>query len=100
MRALRESYRTRLPGLVAELAALVHEARRGPEARRAIHAARCLAHRLKGTAGSYGFEAASAEFAVIEAVLAPADAAAEAGGLGVPDWRVVEGALKRLGATG
>jgi HPt (histidine-containing phosphotransfer) domain-containing protein len=54
LRAMRKEYAAALPALVAALAALVEEAAARPEA---LPEARRAAHRLRGTAGSYGFAA-------------------------------------------
>jgi len=53
--ALRAEYLAHLPELLAELALLVARGATDVEAR---ERARVAAHRLRGTAGSYGFEAA------------------------------------------
>jgi HPt (histidine-containing phosphotransfer) domain-containing protein len=52
--AVRAEYAAELPALLATLAALVEEAAARPEA---APPARLAAHRLRGTAGSYGFAA-------------------------------------------
>ena len=52
--AMRAEYAAELPGMVAGLAALVARAGEGREA--AVRA-RAAAHRLRGTAGSFGFHA-------------------------------------------
>ncbi len=53
MAQLREAYTLELPGKLEELDALIDDARQRPEA--AKQAASC-AHRLRGTAGAYGFK--------------------------------------------
>jgi len=62
---LREAYHHKLPGKLAQLDALLRGARevheKGP-----LEAARDLTHMLKGTSGSYGFDAISAELRRIE----------------------------------
>ncbi len=88
--ALRAEYRKRLPGLAAELVRLVEAARPG-EPGEALERARGLAHRLKGTAGSYGFDAESQAFAALE------DALESCAGPEPEDaWRAVDAALARL----
>jgi HPt (histidine-containing phosphotransfer) domain-containing protein len=89
---LRRAYRGKLIEMIARLGSLVREAREvcdGDE----LQAARNLAHRLKGTSGSYGFDECSEEFRKIEERLehlgdgAPANAAAA--------WLEIEQALAR-----
>ena len=52
---LREEYRQITPGQLRELGALIEQARRGEAAAEALPQARMLAHRIRGTAGSYGW---------------------------------------------
>ena len=52
MAELRAEYAVELPAIVAALAALIG---RAGEGREAAARARAAAHRLRGTAGSYGF---------------------------------------------
>jgi chemotaxis protein histidine kinase CheA len=65
LRRLREAYRRKLPARLVELEALLHRARDLPE-REQLESVRALAHMLKGTTGSYGFEEISHEMARIE----------------------------------
>jgi CheY-like chemotaxis protein len=88
---LRESYRRRLPELVAELGASLSDT--VPPARKRIEAARELAHRLKGTTGSYGFDEVSAELAQIEAGLD--GLLARSGGDLAMTWHEISAALRR-----
>jgi HPt (histidine-containing phosphotransfer) domain-containing protein len=89
---LRRDYRDKLTELLARLASLVREARK-LRGRDEFQAARDLAHRLKGSSGSYGFDECSAELSKIEERLeqladgAPANAAAT--------WVEIEQALSR-----
>jgi HPt (histidine-containing phosphotransfer) domain-containing protein len=92
LEGLRRAYRDKLIGMLARLGSLVREAREsrdGHEFRGALE----LAHRLKGTSGSYGFDECSAQLSKIEdrlerlADAAPADAAAI--------WMEIEQALSR-----
>jgi len=57
LRALREEYLAAAPGRVAELWAALARVQNGEPA--AISALGALAHRLAGSAGSYGFQAVS-----------------------------------------
>lgn len=66
--ALRESYRRTLPGQLDALAAVLDATRAAPDPSAATEAAR-LAHRLKGTAGSYGFDVVAAELEAVEDLL-------------------------------
>ena len=52
---LRAEYEITLPAKLAELAGALHAARSAEGDARAFAQARLLAHRLGGTAGSYGF---------------------------------------------
>jgi HPt (histidine-containing phosphotransfer) domain-containing protein len=92
LEGLRRAYRDKLIEMLARLGSLVREARKmrdGDE----FQAARDLAHRLKGTSGSYGFHECSAQLSRIEdrlerlADAAPANAAAI--------WMEIEQALSR-----
>ena len=65
---LRRAYRGKLTEMLARLDSLLRKARRmrgGGE----FQAARELAHRLKGTSGSYGFDECSTELAKVEECL-------------------------------
>jgi hypothetical protein len=92
---LRESYRRRLPELVAELGASLSGT--VPPARKRIEAARELAHRLKGTTGSYGFDEVSAELAQVEAGLD--GLLARSGGDLAASWHEIAAALRRVRAA-
>jgi HPt (histidine-containing phosphotransfer) domain-containing protein len=80
LEGLRRSYRDKLIELLARLGSLVREARKVRDGD-GLRAARDLAHRLKGTSGSYGFDECSAQLRRIEERLerladaTPADAA-------------------------
>jgi HPt (histidine-containing phosphotransfer) domain-containing protein len=62
---LREAYCRKLPGELARLGALVARARETHEQDR-LDAARFLAHKLRGSSGSYGLAELSAELRRIE----------------------------------
>jgi HPt (histidine-containing phosphotransfer) domain-containing protein len=66
LRELQEDYGKVLPGLVEKLAGAVREARdqMGDAAR--LEAVRAQAHKLRGTAGSYGFRGVSEAAARLE----------------------------------
>ena len=68
LRALRDDYLHRLPARLAEIEALLHGAHTRDE-REGLESACRLAHMLKGTSGSYGLDAISAELSRIEAQL-------------------------------
>lgn len=65
---LRESYRRTLPGHLDELRAKLAAARESRSETAWAEMAR-LVHRLKGTAGSYGFDAVAAELEALEDVV-------------------------------
>jgi len=65
---LRGAYREKLPGLLADLAALLPEPGAADEEARWEEAHR-LAHRVKGTSGSYGFRRLSGELQRLEDAL-------------------------------
>src|SRR5579871_3200966 len=67
LRDLRERYRASAPALAAPLRALAATLLSDPQSRTAITAVRQHAHRLRGTAGSYGFQDASDLAAALEA---------------------------------
>ena len=69
LRRVREGYREKLQGMLAELAEHLRGVReeRAPEQR--LETSSRLVHRLKGTSGSFGFDQISAELARIEAQL-------------------------------
>jgi len=66
--ALRAAYRRALPEQLDALAALL-EAPGGAEAVGAVEAAWRLAHRLRGTSGSYGFSVLAEQLETIEETL-------------------------------
>ena len=68
---LRDEYLPRLLGFLDDLGARLHEARRAParDAREGLEAARELAHRLKGTSGSYGLSECSRALGRVESAL-------------------------------
>jgi len=66
--ALRATYRRALPEQLDALAALL-EAPAGAGAAGAVEQAWQLAHRLKGTSGSYGFSELAAQLETIEEIL-------------------------------
>jgi HPt (histidine-containing phosphotransfer) domain-containing protein len=89
--ALREGYRrTTLPRQLETLRALLAGA---PEGGPAPAEAARLAHRVKGTAGSYGFDAVAAELGAVEAILE------RAGVLGSAERAALESALARAEAS-
>ncbi len=63
---LREGYRLRLARNLLGLDARFRRRAQGPLPRDELESVRQLAHRLKGTAGSFGFNGASAALARIE----------------------------------
>jgi chemotaxis protein histidine kinase CheA len=93
--ALRESYRrTALPQQLGELrAGLAQAASATPDA---LAEAVRLAHRVKGTAGSYGFDVVAAELEAIESILARGR---EQGVLAAADREAVAAALSRAEAS-
>jgi chemotaxis protein histidine kinase CheA len=64
--ALRIDYARRLPGRVRQVARALRALRRTPGDARLLERARALAHRLRGTAGSYGFAAVGAAAGRVE----------------------------------
>lgn len=92
LEGLRRTYRGKLIEMLARLASLVREARRmrdGDE----LQVARDLAHRLKGTSGSYGFDECSAQLSKIEERLERLADAAPASAAAI--WIEIEQALSR-----
>lgn len=63
---LREAYRSKLRREIETLSQKLRDARAAGAAPEPLEAARQLAHRLKGTSGSYGLDASSAALARIE----------------------------------
>ena len=79
LRALRAEYAKEVPSRVRRLARALRAWRRAPADAPSMERARVLAHRLRGTAGSYGFaamgEAAGrVEDGILRAVSAPVEA--------------------------
>ena len=68
LRRLRENYRPQLRRDLVALDASLREAR-GSDDKQLLETARRLAHRVKGTSGSYGLTEVSAPLAAIEARL-------------------------------
>lgn len=85
--AVIAAFRERLPTRVRELTNALARARGGEAT--ATAEARSLAHRLAGTAGSYGHVEAGCHAAAIEEQL----------GGDTPDWGAVEAALAALTAS-
>src|SRR5262249_14660824 len=67
--ALRVDYALALPGRVRRLATALRALRRAPGTLAHLERARVLAHRLRGTAGSYGFAALGQAAGRIETAL-------------------------------
>ncbi|WP_256560195.1 response regulator [Myxococcus dinghuensis] len=89
--ALNAEYGARLKDKVAALETLLGEARAGT--RGAMEDAYVLAHKMHGTAGSYGFAAVSASAGKLEDALRPGRE-----GLAL-DWAAVDAAFRDLGAS-
>lgn len=88
-RALSAEYATRLEGKVRELTAAIERARAGNA--EALEEAHQLAHKLHGTAGSYGFHAVSGAARNLETLLRRSRNGREA-----PDWSALEAARQEL----
>ncbi len=82
---LEREFRARLPEKLAELEAALRQAREDPAE---IQAARTLAHRLRGSAGSYGFASVGVAAGLVEDLLAEA-----APTLPGNTWERLDGAL-------
>ena len=96
LRSLREDYRRRLPEKLAQLEKRLRSAEREPRERERVASARDLAHTLKGTSGSHGFDAICADLARIEEGL---DALLAGGAVGgVAFWNELGEALRRARA--
>ncbi len=91
MAQLKAEYGDSLPAKLEELRGLVRLARAAPADGPARKAARTAAHRLAGTAGSYGFPEESITAAVVEAQAAQAERAS--GEQRSACWAVAESAL-------
>ncbi|MCY1075595.1 response regulator [Archangium lansingense] len=88
-KALRAEYGARLEDKMRELTGALERARAGSA--EGMDAAYELAHKLHGTAGSYGFHAVSGAARHLEALLKPVR-----DGKGAPDWRALEAARQEL----
>ena len=64
--ALRRSYTRSVPIRLRTLASAIHAWRRAPHDAELLAHARTLAHRLRGTAGSYGLREVSAAVGTVE----------------------------------
>ena len=97
LRRIREGYRQKLPGKLAELAEHLRGAReeRAPEQR--LETSSRLVHKMKGTSGSFGFDQVSAELARIEAQLERLLSGAAPDR--VASWTEIEQALDRARAA-
>jgi len=93
--ALRESYRRTLPQQLEALRAKLANAQTGGSD--ALADAARLAHRVKGTAGSYGFDAVAAELEGIEEILERAGRGGPV--LAAPDRDAIDAALARAQAS-
>ncbi len=89
LRALREEYGARLEEKVRELTAALERARAGSA--EALEEAFQFAHKLHGTAGSYGFGTVSEAAGRLEALLKPARGAGAA-----VDWSALDDALREM----
>ena len=93
---LQAAYRSKLPGLLGELATAVRAARAEQASEEQCREAWRLAHRLKGTAGSYRLQEPAAALEIAERmlwVLIDPAGAAEA------DWDRIDAALTRAVAA-
>jgi two-component system chemotaxis sensor kinase CheA len=97
LRRIREGYRERLPGMLAELAELLQGAREERASERRLDAFCQLVHKLKGSSGSFGFDQVSAELARIEAQLERLLAGAAPDR--VASWTEIEQSLDRARAA-
>ncbi|WP_375771776.1 response regulator [Archangium gephyra] len=88
-KALCAEYGARLEDKLRELTGALERARAGSA--EGMDAAFQLAHKLHGTAGSYGFHAVSGAARQLEVLLKPAR-----DGKGALDWRALEAALQEL----
>jgi CheY-like chemotaxis protein len=89
--AMRREYVAALPSRVEELAAAVVQARRPSDAG-SVEAARTLAHKLRGSAGSHGLAAVSEAAGRIEDALGAVTVS------GARAWDEIDAALARLHA--
>ena len=97
LRHLREVYRPKLLGKLAELDGQLRRAREERPEKQPLEAARQLTHTLMGTSGSYGLDEVSAELARVEEQLEGLLEGA------MPDpvaaWTAIEQALGQAGPT-
>jgi HPt (histidine-containing phosphotransfer) domain-containing protein len=97
LRRIREGYRERLPGKLAELAEHLQGAREERASEQRLDASCQLVHKLKGSSGSFGFDRVSAELARIEAQLERLLSGAVVDR--VASWTEIEQALDRARAA-
>ena len=90
LKALRESYEAVLPELLEGLLRAADRVRRRPEQRAAVREAVDRAHKLAGSAGSYGFESLGDAAAVIEVQLRGLLQGTQ------PDWNAYDRALDQV----
>jgi len=93
---LRASYRSKLPELLSGLASAVRAARPADASEQSRREAWQLAHRIKGTAGSYGFDEVAESLAAIDALLEGMIERSEAR---ESEWLEIEKALARAVAS-
>ena len=89
--SMQADYATRLPSRLAELVRALDELRDGVHEGSSVEEARILAHRMRGTAGAFGFAGVGDDAAVIEEALAHAvgpDVSARAAA-----WEAIDAAL-------
>jgi CheY-like chemotaxis protein len=91
--SLREDYRRRLPEKLAQLGARLRSAELAPHERERTEAARELAHSLKGSSGTLGFTALSADLRRIEEALEELLAGSASGGEAF--WSALAESLRR-----
>jgi HPt (histidine-containing phosphotransfer) domain-containing protein len=91
---MRVEYRRMAPAQLAEIAGCIAQARRGEAAAEALAQARLLAHRIHGTAGSCGWKSVSDAAGRIEDTLVDA-----AGAPSEEALRVIEAALAEATAA-
>ncbi len=94
--ALYRDYAKSLPRRVRRIGDALRASRRAPGDARSLEKARTLAHRLRGTAGSYGFEAVSAAAGRVEDAIRRA--AGAPGGEHNTAWSEVWAALREAEA--
>jgi len=107
LRELHAQFRARLPGRIGEVEGALAEARARPDEPEPLAEARRLAHTLKGTASSYGFDEIGDSFeAVEEALEALADSAPHGANLksklrphSSPAWEEIDAAVARAWAA-